>query len=181
MNAQDLETERTCELDHSETKHDGRISRAGRRLRSVGEWWREPRNGKLRGRNYDTSQATTKQPSDAGWVPAFHKSVAGSGPRCKVIAKKRSLHNFAKRLVAGSSFIRCESLIAEEEANSKKEHSEPFRLSDLSAAPKTPCLKDADILASAMRASHMQDDTSATPIRRVLHVSASSDEENGEA
>lgn len=138
-----------------------RVSRAGRTLRSVGEWWREKP-----GRN-KTLVADTHE--DAGWVPAFSKTVEGSGKRLLGIKKKRKLGKMVRRLVPGASFIRCDQSKKEKTVASN----EPTTAMT-SPSPQSPRLGDFSALACAMRATNVRDFPIDTPTRRVLDVAASS-------
>lgn len=150
--------------NHSERaapKVTRRVSRAGRTLRSVGEWWRE-KPGRSKAVVADTLEA-------AGWVPAFSKTVEGSGKRLLGIKKKKKLGKMARRLLPGASFIRCDQ--------SKKEKTEASNIPTTamsSPSPQSPRLGGFSALACAMRAANVRDFPLDTPTRRVLDVAASS-------
>lgn len=153
--------------------HGGRVSRAGRRLRSVGEWWREQR---LIAPDHDDTERPTERPpsKNAGWVPAFQKTLIGSGPRPAGIRKHRNRNRLTRKLVPGTGFIRC----APENGNvSSKTLGQgadaPTPQDAMSPQLRTPSYYDADALASALRAQKMQDDTGPTPTRRILNIYSS--------
>lgn len=151
----------------------GRVSRAGRRLRSVGEWWREPRRS---AQNDDDSGRRTEsaRPKNAGWIPAFEKTLIGSGPGPAGIKKHRSRNRLARKLVPGAGFIRCVPAQGKSYLNMfGQDADEPSPLDAKSPQLHTPCHYDADALASALRAQKMQDDTGTTPTRRVLNIYSS--------
>lgn len=154
--------------------HGGRVSRAGRRLRSVGEWWREPRRT---GPSNEESgrRAEAAQPKNAGWLPAFEKTLVGSGPRPGGIRKHRGRNRLSRRLVPGAGFIRCAPVDGNQNSTTFGQGTDaPAPLDVMSPQLRTPCNNNVDALASALRAQKMQDDTSTTPTRRVLNINSSS-------
>jgi hypothetical protein len=155
-----------------------RVSRAGRKIRSVGEWWREPRhhrNGHKVGNQEGLAVVGGGDRGDtAGWVPAFRKTLHGSGTSKQSIAKRRTVRRFARRLVPGSSFIRCQK-VATEAGHDPPVAPNAVLPAAASPRPQSPCVRSHDVLASAMRVSTMEEDLRATPTRRVLQVSASSE------
>lgn len=149
-----------------------RVSRAGRILRSVGEWWREPRRELLKtaweektGPEYQDDIAY----DDAGWIPAFQKTCKGSGPLRDNKPKRRIARRLVKRLVPGANFIKCDMAVPP--AAIPHGTDETNREGTL---PMSPTLHCPNFLTSAMRVASIQPNRTPTR-RRILDTTPSAE------
>lgn len=152
-----------------------RVSRAGRILRSVGEWWREPGHRidqSIMGGNEGNGESDQEQFKDAGWIPAFHKTFVGSGNPKENRTKRRAIRRFAKRLAPGASasFIRCNSVAPRDPVAEEME-----QRGNCETMPKSPDLQYQDVLSSAIRAASICEQQGTPTRRRLLEVSPSSE------